>query len=61
MRLRFYGSPYSRWPRQQEVTRNHRKVAIAISDSFAATPGPIPAPAHYMIHATEHSEFASQG
>jgi tetratricopeptide (TPR) repeat protein len=47
---------------QQEVdVQANRKAAIAILEPLCRNAPDNPGPAHYMIHATDTSEFASQG
>jgi len=47
---------------QQEVdAQTNRKAAIAILEPLCQSAPNNPGPAHYMIHATDTSEFAAQG
>src|SRR5258708_16250321 len=47
---------------QQEVdAQSNRKAAIAILELLCRNAPDNPGPAHYMIHATDTSEFAAQG
>ena len=58
----FYGLSLLALAEQQEVdAQPNRKVAIAILELLCRNAPDNPGPAHYMIHATDTPEFASQG
>src|SRR5258706_7024867 len=58
----FYGLSLLALAEQQEVdAQPNRKVAIAILEPLCRNAPDNPGPAHYMIHATDTSEFAAQG